>query len=204
MRNASALQILRCLREHLGEEVNIRRICSQVSLSYQPTYAHVRALEAQGVVQTRKEGREVLCSLRPSPATYLWLGLAEEESLPAWAPSLVALARSLWGEHLLFLVLERAEPPRWGGVGLPEEDAQGLAMLSLRCLQEWGLALQWQGWSRGAFRRAWQEKVWRQRLRREAQVLYGRERFWEWMVEAAAAPLEEEPLPPEPFPDFVD
>lgn len=97
MRYESAMQILGFLRDSYGTPVPIRRIAQNIDLSYQPTYKHVRALEGQGVIATAKTGRDVLCELRCSEATHVWLSLlamAERESLLAGPRGeLVALVR---------------------------------------------------------------------------------------------------------------
>jgi hypothetical protein len=50
-----------------------------VDLSYQPTYRHVRELEAAGAIATEREGRQVLCRLAASEEAAVWLSLASIE-----------------------------------------------------------------------------------------------------------------------------
>ncbi|MFQ6096495.1 MAG: hypothetical protein ACE5O2_02125, partial [Armatimonadota bacterium] len=76
MRYESALKVVRFLKEHMGDRVSIRAICSGIELSYQPTYKHVRSLEREGVIRAAKQAREVVCEFVPSASTTLWLGLA--------------------------------------------------------------------------------------------------------------------------------
>lgn len=75
MRYESALEIVRFLKRVYGTPVPILRIVQNISLSYQPTHKHVRTLEQLGVVEAVKRGREVLCGLRASEATHVWLAL---------------------------------------------------------------------------------------------------------------------------------
>ena len=94
----SALQIIGFLKRCYGTPVPILRIAQNIRLSYQPTHKHVRALEQQGVVETLKAGREVLCQLRGSEATHLWLalhGLGERDRLLAESGTLSELIRTL-------------------------------------------------------------------------------------------------------------
>lgn len=79
MRYESAMKVVRCLRESLGEPLSILNICSRIELSYQPTHRHVRELEAAGVICTKRAGREVLCLLADSDQAALWLSLASVE-----------------------------------------------------------------------------------------------------------------------------
>jgi DNA-binding transcriptional ArsR family regulator len=76
MRYESAMKVIGCLRASLGEPLSISAICSRIALSYQPTYRHVRELEAAGVLTTERAGREVLCRLADSHTAALWLALA--------------------------------------------------------------------------------------------------------------------------------
>ena len=74
MRYESAAQILSELkRAYLGAPLAILTLCEHIDLSYQPTYAHVRALEEEGVIETLRQGRKVVCRLAPAPETANWL-----------------------------------------------------------------------------------------------------------------------------------
>ena len=75
MRYESALQVIGFLKQVYGTPVPILRIAQNIDLSYQPTHKHVRTLEQLGVIETLKSGREVLCRLRASEATHVWLAL---------------------------------------------------------------------------------------------------------------------------------
>ncbi len=75
MRYTSAVEILRYLRSSYGEKPSISAVCRGISLSYQPTYYHIKELEKLGVVATHRVGKESPCELVNSPATALWLGL---------------------------------------------------------------------------------------------------------------------------------
>ncbi len=79
MRYLSALQVIRCLKEAAGEPLSISEICRRIELSYQPTYAHIRALEQMEVIATDKPRREVKCRLARGAAAQLWLSLASLE-----------------------------------------------------------------------------------------------------------------------------
>jgi len=99
MRFESVSQLLGELKRNYFEPpLAILTLCKRVNLSYQPTYAHIRALEAQGVVQTLKQGRKVVCRLTASPQTANWLALTAYsaarkrlESRPGGAYALQAL-----------------------------------------------------------------------------------------------------------------
>jgi DNA-binding transcriptional ArsR family regulator len=74
MRYESVAQILSELkRAYLGAPLAILTLCEHIALSYQPTYAHVRALEEEGVIETLRQGRKVVCRLAPAPETANWL-----------------------------------------------------------------------------------------------------------------------------------
>lgn len=74
MRYESVAQILSELkRTYLGAPLAILTLCEHIALSYQPTYAHVRALEEEGVIETLRQGRKVVCRLAPAPETANWL-----------------------------------------------------------------------------------------------------------------------------------
>ena len=79
MRYESAMKVVRCLRGSLDDPLSILAICSRIDLSYQPTYRHVRELEAAGVISTERVGREVLCRLADGEPAALWLALASME-----------------------------------------------------------------------------------------------------------------------------
>jgi len=79
VRYESALQVVAFLKRTHGTPVPILHIAQNIELSYQPTHKHVRALEQRGVVETAKEGRVVLCRLRATQATHLWLSLLAVE-----------------------------------------------------------------------------------------------------------------------------
>ncbi len=75
MRYISALKVIECLKNAPEEALSISEICRRIDLSYQPTYAHVRALEQMGAIVSEKPGREVNCRLASGPAAQLWLSI---------------------------------------------------------------------------------------------------------------------------------
>jgi len=79
VRYESALQIIAYLKRMYGTPVPILRIAESITLSYQPTHKHVRSLSAHGVIETAKAGRQVLCRLRASEATHVWLALMAQQ-----------------------------------------------------------------------------------------------------------------------------
>ena len=98
MRYESALQVIRFLKRSYGAPASISCIARNISLSYQPTHKHVRTLEHHDVIETVKAGREVLCQLRASTATQVWLSLLaleERERLLGSDGALGALAKAL-------------------------------------------------------------------------------------------------------------
>lgn len=93
MRYTSVVEILRYLRSGYGEKPSISAVCRGISLSYQPTYYHIKELEKLGVVATQRVGRQSPCELVNSPGTALWLGLiceADARLAPGTAGGLVA------------------------------------------------------------------------------------------------------------------
>jgi hypothetical protein len=75
VRYTSVVEILRHLRSGYGEKPSISAVCRGISLSYQPTYYHIKELEKLGVVATQRVGKQSPCELVNSPGAALWLGL---------------------------------------------------------------------------------------------------------------------------------
>lgn len=75
MRFETALSLIRFLKRRHGMPAAILHIAQGVGLSYQPTHRHVRTLEAMEIIATERSGREVMCRLRPSEPTAVWLAL---------------------------------------------------------------------------------------------------------------------------------
>ena len=143
MRYESALQIVRYLKQVYGTPVPILRIAQNIDLSYQPTYKHVRALQALGVIRAEKLGRDVLCCLAASDATHLWLGLLAVQqrsdllSDPALAGLVLEIRRHLrfaLGEGVLAVALRRAAAgPELLAITVDTPDDQLEHRLSARC-----------------------------------------------------------------------
>lgn len=99
MRFETALNLVRFLKRRHGTPAAILHIAQGVGLSYQPTHRHVRTLEAMGIIATERSGREVMCRLRASEETAIWLALlsmherSELLKLPSPAGPLTAALR---------------------------------------------------------------------------------------------------------------
>lgn len=93
MRYTSVVEILRHLRSGYGEKPSISAVCRGISLSYQPTYYHIKELEKLGVVATQRVGKQSPCEFVNSPGAALWLGLiceADARAARGTAGALVA------------------------------------------------------------------------------------------------------------------
>jgi len=73
VRLESALEIVGALKHRFGEPITVTDVCRAISLSYQPTYAAVQALAAQGALALRKAGQRLLCEPAATPTGSLWL-----------------------------------------------------------------------------------------------------------------------------------
>jgi len=73
LRLESALEIIGALKRRFGERMTVSDVCRAVSLSYQPVYATVQALAAEGALTLEKEGQRVHCRPAAGPAGSLWL-----------------------------------------------------------------------------------------------------------------------------------
>lgn len=96
MRLESALEIVGALKHRFGEPVTVTDVCRAISLSYQPTYAAVQALEAGGALALRKTGQRLFCEPAATPAGSLWLAhWSMEECRRAKSSGLAELSGAL-------------------------------------------------------------------------------------------------------------
>jgi hypothetical protein len=218
MRPDSVLQIIAFLRRNLGRPVSIWEVCQGIALSYQPTYVHIRRLEAWGVVSTERQGRRVCCALDRSDAAALWLALESEQRgramEGAWRRLGEALrsdlTRTLRGKLLAVAMGPAAAgalQPLWVLVAEPSAQRQA-EEVSRRVGERLRQPLQVAVGTSDDLLRWLQEEPQRQALVQEAVPIYGRERFWEMVLAGMPAsqplPRSVPPSPPQPEDDFID